>query len=91
MGKNFADVADTVDEQIQSSLGEKKSDGLEKRISAKLSLDNYVDLKRGAAFTGLSMSELLDYAFGVFVQEHGTFFTDPVAARELAKEVWGNK
>ncbi len=94
MKKDFTQAAQTVQQSFQAATAAPapvEDDKSYKRINGRLSLGNYVDLKRGATLTGLSMSEFLDYGFGVFVQEHPEIFTDPDAARAVAVEVLGGK
>ena len=66
---------------------EKKKDY--KRISARLSGDNYIRLKAGTGALGCNMSELLDYAFGIFVEDHPEAFgTDEAAKDIIRRKIW---
>lgn len=60
-----------------------------KRVSASLSADNYIHLKAGTGALGCTMSELLDYAFGVFYEDHPEAFgTDEAAKDIIRKRIW---
>lgn len=60
-----------------------------KRVCINLSSDNYIHVKGGTGALGCNMSELLDYAFGVFYEEHPEAFGNDDAAKDvIRKRIW---